>query len=135
MREPWADAPRVGSGQIGVGDQRFGAAGPALVGRKPLAAPFGRLAVDASDPCSRDRYCDHAEGAEHLPVAMAVTMTGSTLQPGVAGSLQRRRHLLLQKPLDQRAELLANPGLHGVEPIRSQDWNRRLVCDILRHGV
>ena len=43
--------------------------------------------------------------------------------------------MLFQHPFDERPDLLANPGLQRIEPVRTQEWTRVLDCDSLRHGV
>jgi hypothetical protein len=53
----------------------------------------------------------------------------------VARSPQRRRQLRLEHFLDERADLVANPGFNRVEPICSQEWNPVSKRVILRHGV
>jgi len=53
----------------------------------------------------------------------------------IPASPQSRGKLCFQHGFNEAPDLLAYPSLQRIEPIRTQEWNRVLDSDILRHGV
>ena len=122
--------------QIGLGDQRLGAAAEPLVSRQKCALPLllAGLVVQARP---RYRQAQRAEGGDHLarpvPVAAAVRDRAALVTPAAERGLE----LLLQQLLDERAHLPADRLLQGIEPIAPGErrWRRRPGWRSLLHGV
>ena len=111
-----AHAARVHPGEIGLGDQGFGALAEPLVGRQQRAVPFplARL-VSQAGPGHREHQ--RAEGGDQLARPVPVAATVRARDALIASPAQRRFQLLLQELLDEPAHLATHRLLQGIEPI------------------
>jgi hypothetical protein len=110
-----ADAARVHPGEIGLGDQGFGAVAEPLVGRQQRAVPFP-LARLVSQPGPGHRERQRTEGGDQLAWPVPVATTVRARAAFVASPPQRRFQLLLQQLLDEPAHLATHRLLQGIEP-------------------
>src|SRR5262245_12214546 len=71
----------------------------------------------------------------HLGSRFACLRRALRARPRIARAPKHARQLSLQHQLDEPADLCSYTGLDAVVPIGTQQYVRRCLRDILRHGV
>ena len=131
-----ADTARVGAGKVRIGDNRLGPFGQPLVGLDGLAPPFLLTAIPIEQADAGERNRQRSEGADKLPMPVAVAITLGRAAALIARTAaQRRLRFLRHHSLDEGADAKADRILQGIEPILTGKWTGRRRCRKMFHGV
>ena len=131
-----ADTARVGAGKVRIGDNRLGPFGQPLVGLDGLAPPFLLTAITIEQADAGERNRQRSEGADKLPMPVAVAITLGRAAALIARTAaQRRLRFLRHHSLDEGADAKADRILQGIEPILTRKWTGRRRCRKMFHGV
>ena len=124
-----ADTARVGAGKVRIGDNRLGPFGQPLVGLDGLAPPFLLTAIPIEQADAGERNRQRSEGADKLPMPVAVAITLGRAAALIARTAaQRRLRFLRHHSLDEGADAKADRILQGIEPILTGKWTGRRRC-------
>ena len=119
-----ADTARVGAGKVRIGDNRLGPFGQPLVGLDGLAPPFLLTAIPIEQADAGERNRQRSEGADKLPMPVAVAITLGRAAALIARTAaQRRLRFLRHHSLDEGADAKADRILQGIESILTGKWD------------